>query len=432
MFVFLWHAGVDISRAFSPESSSDSGNETNSSEMTESSELASAQKHSESHLRMVQIAEGYHSRSEEKTEFITPAEGGAEDVDYNSQVPREEGEEAKSSAVSSSQILHSDGGEMEPETMETKSLTDYFSKMHMSSLMSRQSGTLRDQDCRPRGDPSQPSDSSHKEELPHLVGRYNGFTARDSHYMNQLDLGRTHPRERQQPWQRAPGSKISENPSLSECPGDSQSSHAGVLAERADERCQPLIARQRSPSEGPRGDTGGSQGGEQHSIKAAATTEYDSQRLYDYHLSKRMSSLQSEGGAHSLQNSQCSSVDAGCSTGSSSCATPMDSPLCAESNYTLTSEGSGRGTAYAAAEEKMCGAAGQGRSGTPLDPTLLRKIHTAEPGYGTLREGSGHRGPKIKETTGKTELRLFSSVYAHPPSRNNKNKTFLLLHLIWN
>ncbi|CAL8344977.1 unnamed protein product [Boreogadus saida] len=414
--------GVDISRAFSPESSSDSGNETNSSEMTESSELASAQRHSESHLRMVHIAEGYHGRSEEKAEFIAPAERGAEDVDYNSQVPREEEEEAKSSAVASSQILHSDGGEMEPETMETKSLTDFFSKMHMGSVMNRQSGTLRDQDCRSgAGDPSQPSDSPngpfkelHKEELPHLVGRYNGFTARDSHYMNQLDLGRTHPREKQQPWQRAPGTKMPESHSPSECSVDSQSSHAGVPTERGEERCQPLIARQRSPSEGARGGDagGGAQGGEQRGIKAAAAAaEHDGQRLYDYHLSKRMSSLQSEGGAHSLQSSQCSSVDAGCGTGGSSscCATPMDSPLCAESNYTPTSEGSGRGAACAAAaaaaEEKMCGAAGQGRSGTPLDPTLLRKSHTAEPGYGTLREGSGHRGPKIKETTACTQLK---------------------------
>ena len=261
------------------------------------------------------------------------------------------------------------------------------------------------------------------------MGRYNGFTARDSHYMNQLDLGRTHPREKQQqqqPWQRTAGTKLSENHSLSECSGDSQSSHAGVQSERGDERCQPLIARQRSPSEGPRGGGGdaggGSQGGEHHSIKATTATaaEHDGQRLYDYHLSKRMSSLQSEGGARSLQNSQCSSVDAGCSTGSggsSCCATPVDSPLCAESNYTLTPEGSGRGAGVAAAEEKMCGAAGQqARSGTPLDPTLLRKSHTSEPGYGTLREGSGHRGPKIKETTGKTELRLFASAHAPPPS----------------
>ena len=70
MFVFLWYTGVEISRAFSPESSSDSGNETNSSEMTENSELAAAQKLSENSLRMfVATAEGYQTLAEEKTDF---------------------------------------------------------------------------------------------------------------------------------------------------------------------------------------------------------------------------------------------------------------------------------------------------------------------------------------------------------------------------
>ncbi|KAK0135183.1 FERM and PDZ domain-containing protein 4 [Merluccius polli] len=403
--------GVEISRAFSPESSSDSGNETNSSEMTESSELASAQRHSENHLRMVHIAtaEGYHTMSEEKTEFITTTDDGAEEVDYNSQVPPEKEGEAMSSAVSSSQILHSDGGEMEPETMETKSLTDYFSKMQMGSVMSRGSGKLRNTDSRTAGDPCQSSDTSHgyfKEELPHLVGKYNAFTARDSHYMNQLDLGRTHLREKHQQWQRAPGTKMSEILSFSECAGDSQSSGADDLTMREDQYSQTLNTHLRSPSNGPRVDDSGLQSGEQHNVKAASAAEHDVARLYDYHLSKRMSSLQSEGGLHSLQSSQCSSIDAGCSTGGS--VTPMDSPLCAESTHVLSTESSVRGMAFAAAEEKMYGAAGQGQASHPVDPTLLRKIHaatSAEPGFRTLREGSSHRVPKIKETTACTQLK---------------------------
>nr|4WNG_B Chain B, FERM and PDZ domain-containing protein 4 [Homo sapiens] len=36
--------------------------------------------------------------------------------------------------VPSKQLLHSDHMEMEPETMETKSVTDYFSKLHMGSV----------------------------------------------------------------------------------------------------------------------------------------------------------------------------------------------------------------------------------------------------------------------------------------------------------
>ncbi len=110
MFVSLWYTGVEISRAFSPDSS-DSGNETNSSEMTESSELATAQRHSESHLRMhVAMTEEYHAVSEEKTEVAATGDCGAAAMQYNPQEHQEE--EAKSSAVTSSQIFHSDGGEM--------------------------------------------------------------------------------------------------------------------------------------------------------------------------------------------------------------------------------------------------------------------------------------------------------------------------------
>ncbi|KAM3862429.1 FERM and PDZ domain-containing protein 4-like [Diretmus argenteus] len=409
--------GVEISRAFSPESSSDSGNETNSSEMTESSELATAQRHSENHLRMhVAMTEGYHALSEEKTEFITPDEGGAAAMQYNPQQPQEE-EEAKSSAVSSSQILHSDGGEMEPETMETKSLTEYLTKMHMTSVMTRQTGKHRATESRIQGGSCESSDRSHinsqdpnKEEPPHLVGKYDAFTVRDSHYMNQIDLGRTHLRERHQKWQRAHGSKMAENLSL-ECLSDSPASHADRLAikggkQDSDERRQQLNAHLRSPSKGTLTAVDANiQDNEQQQIKIPPS-EHEVTRLYEYHLSKRMSSMQSEG-IHSLQSSQCSSIDASCSTGSSSCVTPMDSPLCAAENVLVLSDSSLKGLSYTAAEEKAYGPPGQGKAGYPMDPTLLRKIHaatSAEPGFGTTRDGS-HRMPKIKETTACTKLK---------------------------
>ncbi|XP_071783089.2 FERM and PDZ domain-containing protein 4 [Centroberyx gerrardi] len=408
--------GVEISRAFSPESSSDSGNETNSSEMTESSELATAQRHSENHLRMhVAMTEGYHTLNEEKAEFITPSEGGAGAMQYNPQEPH--GEEAKSSAVSSSQILHSDGGEMEPETMETKSLTEYFTKMHMGSVMTRQTGKQREVESRVQGESCESSDRAHihsqepnKEEPPHLVGKYNAFTVRDSHYMNQLDLGRTHFRERHQKWQRVPGNKMAESLSP-ECVNDSQAAHADRLAikgekQDCDERSQQLNAHLRSPCKGPHtAEDANSQDNEQQQIKIPGS-EQDVTRLYEYHLSKRMSSMQSEG-IHSLQSSQCSSIDAGCSTGSSSCVTPMDSPLCAAENMHVLSDSSLRGLSYIAAEEKAYGPPGQGKAGHPMDPTLLRRIHaatSAEPGFGTARDGS-HRMPKIKETTACTQLK---------------------------
>ncbi|KAG7241037.1 hypothetical protein INR49_026068, partial [Caranx melampygus] len=70
--------GVYTSRGFSPESSSDSGNETNSSEMTEISELAATHRLSESHMRLlVATREGYQPLLEEKTEFpVSPSTGG--------------------------------------------------------------------------------------------------------------------------------------------------------------------------------------------------------------------------------------------------------------------------------------------------------------------------------------------------------------------
>lgn len=117
-----------------------------------------------------------------------------------------------------------------------------------------------------------------------------------------------------------------------------------------------------------------------------------------------MSSIQSEG-VHSLQSSQCSSIDAGCSTGSSSCVTPMDSPLCATDNMHVLTESSLKGLSYVTAEERAYGPPGQGKVSHPMDPTLLRKIHaatSAEPGLGITRDGS-HRIAKIKETTGKTK-----------------------------
>lgn len=419
VFVFLWYTGVQISRAFSPESS-DSGNETNSSEMTESSELATAQRHSENHLRMhMAMAEGYHAVNEEKAEVSTPSDGGAGAAQYNPQEPQEE--EAKSSAVASSQMFHSDGGEMEPETMEIKSVSEYFTKMHMGSVMSRQRGKKRETDSRIQGDTCDSSDKSYvvsqdpaKEEPTHLVGKYNVFTVRDSYYVNQLDLGRIHFKDRHQKWQqRVPGNKMAEN-LAPECLNDSQASHADRLTAKGekqdlDERSQQLNAHLLSPSKGPvpaEGDTT-SQESEQQQIKLPPS-EQDVTRLYEYHVSKRMSSIQSEG-VHSLQSSQCSSIDAGCSTGSSSCVTPMDSPLCATDNMHVLSESSLKGLSYVTAEEKAYGAPGHGKAGHPVDPTLLRKTHAAtsvEPGFGITRADGSHRMPKIKETTGKTNKRV--------------------------
>ncbi|TNN51890.1 FERM and PDZ domain-containing protein 4 [Liparis tanakae] len=386
--------------------------------MTESSELATAQRHSENHLRRhAAMTEGYRAASEDKTEAAAPSHGGGGGVAavrYNAEERRDD--EAKASAVASSQMFHSDGGEMEPETMEIKSVGEYFTKMHLGSVcVSGQRGRQREAGGQVQGDTCESSDRSQatsldssREEPPHLVGKYNAFTVRDSYYMNQLDLGRNHFQERHQKWQqRAPGHKMAERLSP-ECLSDSRVSHADrstAKREKRDpsERSQQTDDHLPSPSKGPvlaEGDAA-SQDGEQQRV-TSPPSEQDGAPSYEYHVGKRMSSLQSEG-AHSLQSSQCSSIDAGCSTGSSSCVTPMDSPLCAADTMHALSESSVKGMTYVTAEER---ASGQGRAGHSTDHTLLRKSHAAtgaEPGLGITREGS-HRMPKIKETTGTTKL----------------------------
>ncbi|XP_022521350.2 FERM and PDZ domain-containing protein 4 isoform X2 [Astyanax mexicanus] len=384
-------SGVEISRSFSPESASDSGNETNSSEMTESSELAAAQKLSENPLKMfVATAEGYQSVSEEKTEFRLTA------CDART-APRNEESDCQSGTVPSSQTLRSDHLEMEPETMETKSLTDYFNRMHMDAIMGKRQGKVDDGACRVT--------SLGENEPRHgdIVGKYNNFNAFPPYQEKSLRS------------QQILDNKMSEH-IYSEFISDTSMSQANLTPQKRNK----LESRDMggtmnlSKPRGPATDLNTHSPAEEAYLNEQATTEHQQMkasqaekevtRLYEYHLTKRMSSIQSEG-IHSLQSSQCSSIDAGCSTGSSSCVTPMDSPLCTADNVHLLSESSLKGLGYPGAEEK-------GYSQSPhsshnkllhqnVDPTVLRKHHAppgAEPLSGTGREGC-QRMPKIRETT---------------------------------
>lgn len=386
MFVFLWHTGVAISRAFSPESSSDSGNETNSSEMTENSELAAAQKLSENSMRLfVATTEGYQPLLEEKTEFpVSPCKGDpTAKVAHDPPGHQEAAEPRSSAAVPSKKILHSDDIEMEPDTMETKSVTDYFSKYPMGSLLGSRRG---------KGDPRPPSKTNSigrrqartpepRGEEHHMAGKYNTFSSRDAHHAH-FDLERTTFREKAQRWQRVPESL----PPDAQAPGPSNGH--GIPPARGE------------PTQDPDGGTasGGVKEGavpwqapasEQQHAKPPLG-EQAVARLCEYHLAKRISTLQGEGHG-SLQSSQSSSLDAACSTASSSCAAPLDSPLCVP-------------------DGKAHGTPSHGPLGKDLhpnaDPALLHRMlpnmHGAtspEPPFGASRE-AGPRIPKIKETTG--------------------------------
>ncbi|KTF79603.1 hypothetical protein cypCar_00032044 [Cyprinus carpio] len=360
-------SGVEISRSFSPESSSDSGNETNSSEMTESSELAAAQKLSENSLKMlVATAEGYQSLAEEETEFrLVPCEVQA--------------------SLDDSQSVAVANFEMEPETMETKSLTDYFNKMHRDVMMGMSQGKIEEQDGGTKSSTQAEARQLNITESENLVGMYNNFNGRDSQRSGPFDLERMSYafQESNQRLHMILNNK-SEEHIYSEVVGDGGPLHADRLTQNVSlkdsidsntsspAKEQYMIERARN----------------EHQQSKAASSEQEVTRLYEYHLSKRMSSLQSEG-IHSLQGSQCSSIDAGSSTGSSSCVTPMDSPLCTVDSVHLHGESSLKGLGY---------------PNQNVDGTFLRKHH-GQAGQESGREGC-QRLPKIRETTGTASLKL--------------------------
>ncbi|XP_062862122.1 FERM and PDZ domain-containing protein 4 [Trichomycterus rosablanca] len=360
-------SGVGISRSYSPESASDSGNETNSSEMTESSELAAAQKNPENLLKMfVATAEGYQTHDAEKTEFRS--------TDNVMAMPGNQKEELRSGILPSFQIRRSDHLDMEPETTETKSLSDYLKKMHVNSMISGRHGKVDDGDCRLRTGGKIEEAHQMKTVGTHVdnsLKRYNA-SAREHLHSSPLDL------------ERMPFLSQDTSPRSKLDSGHSNSTNQrGPLMDltscsATDEEYLIEQVRQNQQTRAPLSDK-------------------EVTRLYEYHLPKRMSSLQSEG-IHSLQSSQCSSIDAGCSTGSSSCVTPMDSPLCTTDNINSISESSLRGLGYTNSDDKGYS---QGQHGKLIhqfaDSSFLRKHH-AGTDPGAAHEGC-QRMTKMRETT---------------------------------
>ncbi|XP_046695661.1 FERM and PDZ domain-containing protein 4 isoform X3 [Silurus meridionalis] len=369
------NSGVEISRSYSPESASDSGNETNSSEMTESSELAAAQKLSDNPLKMfVVTAEGYQTLEAEKTEFRLRA------------TSRNQEEELKSTAVASCQALHSDHLEMEPETMETKSLSDYFNKMHMDAMMGKRAGKVDEADRR-MGTSSKNEIKTLGSNVEDVIGRYNNVNSKEPIHTG-FDLQRT-----PFPFQDRNG----QSQQILNCKAEehvySKTPKCGLNTVTSNLRGSLIDLNTRTAAE------------EAYLIEQASqqnkvpSSEKEVTRLYEYHLPKRMSSLQSEG-IHSLQSSQCSSIDAGCSTGSSSCVTPMDSPHCTAENIHLITESSLKSLAYPSAEDKAYSQSPHRKLvHQTLDPAFLRKHHAAPGTEANVGREGGQRMAKIRETT---------------------------------
>ncbi|KFP71899.1 FERM and PDZ domain-containing protein 4, partial [Acanthisitta chloris] len=427
------NSGVAILRAYSPESSSDSGNETNSSEMTESSELATAQKQSENTARMfLTTNEGYQPLVEEQTEFpIAKNQAGGPGMKSSQPLAGRQAAELQSKVVPSKQILHSDNMEMEPETMETKSVTDYFSKLHMGSLVysctSKRKNKMTDSEIKAPSDGNatvkKQQGNKKGETEEDLKAKFGTLSARDSQRLSTFNVERTAFRQR---WYAADDG-AADKPSPETVNGKTFP-RVPVLG-KTETDCKDEV-----DPEVDQDDTSGLSQGENFlsdmtpvssakDLNDAEDTDLSADdhpsklpeaeqsvaRLCEYHLAKRMSSLQSEG-HFSLQSSQCSSVDAGCSTGSSTCATPVESPLCTSDVKHIISDPSMKGIAYVPADERAAILPNHGTTYKDLHQQPEAVCHrmtvpvvhsaiNAEPLFGTLREGC-HRIPKIKETTG--------------------------------
>lgn len=440
----MWLAGVAILRAYSPESSSDSGNETNSSEMTESSELAAAQKQSENTARMfLTTSEGYQPLVEEQTEFpIGKNQAGGPGMKSSQPLAGRQAAELQSKVVPSKQILHSDNMEMEPETMETKSVTDYFSKLHMGSLVysctSKRKNKMTDSEVKAPSDGNatvKKQQGTKKAETDEdLKAKFGTLSARDSQRLSTFNVERTAFRQR---WYAADDG-AADKPSPEPVNGKTFPRVPDLGKTETD--CKDEVNL-----EVDHGDASGLSQGENFlsdmtpvssakDLNDAEDTDLSADdhpsklpeaeqsvaRLCEYHLAKRMSSLQSEG-HFSLQSSQCSSVDAGCSTGSSTCATPVESPLCTSDVKHIISDPSMKGIAYIPADERAAILPNHGTTYKDLHQQPEAVCHrmtvpgvhsaiNAEPLFGTLREGC-HRIPKIKETTGTAVIKCFLHLF---------------------
>ncbi|XP_062373893.1 FERM and PDZ domain-containing protein 4-like, partial [Sardina pilchardus] len=446
-------AGSGISRTFSPASSSDSGNETNSSEMTESSEQAAAHKLTESHMRLlVATTEGYQPLLEEKTEFpVSPCSRPAP-IPKPPRSPRHRQAEPQSSTttttttavaptVPSQPALPLRGLEMEPESMEDKPLGDYMARARSSSTLLNSCGGGR----RP-GSGAGPGKHHKKSAYDPNTGKFNTFTARDSRRRGQFDVERTSFCEmiqRQEPLPEE-GLLSSQRHSRLSIPHldhigsgelrDDCDSGGGGVSEHP--QGAPLASPSKKPREPYPPDFGGDeqtppQHGQTQGASAAAASAGPSARpgvarLCEYHLAKRISTLQSEA-QHSLQSSQCSSLDAGAngSTSSSVCATPTDSPLATAA--ATAGPGPRQHHHHPLSESAQslvhCLPGGGGISASQhphADPALLRKmlpnIHPPPAaGSDPSLSLSAPRGPKIKETTGTARRSaLFTDVHAKP------------------
>lgn len=381
---------------------------------------------------LVATREGYQPLLEEKTEFpISPSTGGTGQKKPSS--PTQLLQPPAIPPRRSPQCLTSSGS----ESLEVRSQTNF------SSTLQRPSSTT------PGG--------KHQKKSADSSGKYNTFSTREG-YRGECGGSRSHLEfdqrtsfcERGESQRRQNSflkeNSLAENLGVNSIPRDHHriprppsstsdrlldavnmgdcGADSGAAAVEQDEHL--VVASLLSPAKKSR--SGGSdQGSDVQSDHQPISRQQSVARLCEYHLAKRISSLQGE--AHSsLQGSLCSSLDAGGSTNSSACATPTDSPLgtgAVESKHPhlqrhpLSSSSSSllRVLNY---EDNKPGIPAQNTQGKDLhphaDPALLRKmlpnIHPppaagTEPGRPSSATLSKH-----KETTGTGSKRHHNELHA--------------------
>uniref|UniRef100_A0AAY5EV68 FERM and PDZ domain containing 4 n=1 Tax=Electrophorus electricus TaxID=8005 RepID=A0AAY5EV68_ELEEL len=307
-------AGNGISRAFSPESSSDSGNETNSSEMTESSEQAAASRISENSMHLLMATtEGYQPLHEEKTELPVSLYTRGPILKPSRSVSRSKAAEAATVTVPSKHNLPSSHNlEMEPETMEDKSLRNYLVKAHSSTLLN----------AGKQHKATAAGGKRHKK-VTDAQEKYNTFSGRESHRRNLFDVERTSWCERIQGQQPLPEnvSAMSQGAGPLGTGENLAVGNSSLLTGQGEKQCntRPLSATAKPLDPGQTEVRK-----EDHQVHPPLRQGVA--RLCEYHLAKRISSLQ-KGTPSSLQSSQHSTPDAGCSTGSNTFVGPADPHL---------------------------------------------------------------------------------------------------------
>lgn len=286
--------GPGISRAFSPESSSDSGNETNSSEMTESSEQTAGHRLSENAMRLlVATTEGYQPLQEEKTEFpVSPCTRGSIPKPPRSPLRRKDLAVQSTAVPSKHNLPSSNNPETVPDAKADKSLGKYLVKSHSSTLLNtgKRLKAIATEGRRIKKNKDAP-------------GKYNTFSGRESNRRRQLVVKEFCERFQSPIENESTGSQVAESHGSRE---DLTGSNSSLPTNKLQDTEQTQICKDDQQILPP--------------LRQGVA------RLCEYHLAKRISSLQNEARS-SLQSSQCSSLDVGGSTGSSASATPVDSPL---------------------------------------------------------------------------------------------------------